>query len=148
MPPNAVHTRRRTRAVSRRSRGYAATEVGRDWLQDAGGAGARLFALVGRRRRGEPRSAVAASTDIGPEGGVVTFGATVSIAQRPAAAAPTRPGRPPVPHPDEDYFSQGAAIGKYFSRNSVTRRVRSSAGTSGKLLSLRQKKSCERFFSS
>ena len=46
------------------------------------------------------------------------------------------------------YFSQGALIGKYFSRKSVTSSARSSAGTSGKLPSLRQKKSMFRLASS
>ena len=57
----------------------------------AGGAGARLFALGGRRRRGEPRSAVAASTDIGLGGGVDTLETRTSIAQRPERAPTTRP---------------------------------------------------------
>ena len=57
-------------------------------------------------------------------------------------------GPPPRGRPARRHFSQGALIGKYFSRKSVTSSARSSAGTSGKLPSFRQKKSMFRFASS
>ncbi|OEI69745.1 hypothetical protein Cus16_0357 [Curtobacterium sp. ER1/6] len=60
----------------------------------------------------------------------------------------TRPARPARPAPAQSVgCSHGAGNGKYFSRKSVTRRVRSSSETSGKLPSLRQKKSTFRFLS-
>jgi len=46
---------------------------------------------VGRRRRGEPRNAVAASTDIDLEGGVDTLETTASITQPPDMHPATRP---------------------------------------------------------
>ncbi|MDQ0635535.1 Icc protein [Arthrobacter pascens] len=58
---------------------------------------------------------------------------------------------PDVGFPGSDFLGQishGALIGKYFSRKSVTSCARSSAGTSGKLPSFRQKKSMFRLDSS
>ena len=58
-----------------------------------------------------------------------------------------RRAKPQTVRPGSGYFSQGAVIGKYFCRKSVTNSARSAAGTSGKLPSLRQKKSMLRLAS-